>query len=137
MTRIRRLKANVDSLDVFLLLVAGAGYATFVSWASLIVRAIRGENVKEDWRVLVSSAAVMSAFALVSGTRIRETAALRAAAVETRELVREASEDAGRREQRAAEQQGRLTRLTKWLVLLAAVTLAAATVTLVVSIVGA
>jgi hypothetical protein len=136
MTRIQRLKTNVDSLDVFLLLVAGAGYATFVSWASLIVRAIRGEDVKEDWRVFVSSATAMSAFALVSGTRIRETAALRAAAVETRELVREAAEDAQRRDRRAREQQDRLTRLTKWLVLLAAVTLTAAIMTLIASIIG-
>lgn len=62
---------------------------------------------------------------------------MRGAALEVRELVREAAADAQRREQRAAEQQDRLTRLTKWLVLLAAVTLAAAVVTLVVSIVGA
>jgi hypothetical protein len=137
MTRIRRLKTNVDSVDMFLLLAAGAGYAAFVSWTSLIVRSIRGEEVEEDWRLFVSSAAVMSAFTLVSGSRIRETAALRAAAVETREIVREAAADAQRREQRAAEQQDRLTRLTKWLVLLAAVTLAAAIVTLVVSIVNA
>jgi hypothetical protein len=83
--------------------------------------------------VFVSTAAAMSAFALVSGTRVREAAALRGAAVEVRELVREAAEDAERRDQRAAEQQARLTRLTKWLVALAALTLAAAAVTLVVS----
>lgn len=70
----------------------------------------------------------MAAFTLVAGTRIRETAALRGAAVEMRELVREATVDAQRRDQRAAEQQDRLTRFTKWLVLLAAVTLAAAIV---------
>jgi hypothetical protein len=133
-----RLKANIDSIDLFFgIFPAAAGFAAFVSWASLIVRVLRGEEVKEDWRVVVSTGAAMSAFALVSATRVRELATQRAATVEMRELVREASEDAQCREQRAAEQQDRLTRFTKWLVLLAAVTLAAAIVTLVVSIVGA
>jgi len=138
MTRVRRLKAYLDPIDLFFgIFPAAACYAAFVTWASLIVRAIRGEDVKEDWRVFVSTAAAMSAFTLVSGTRVRETRAMRGAAVEVRELVREAAADAQRREQRAAEQQDRLTRLTKWLVLLAAVTLAAAIVTLVASIVDA
>jgi hypothetical protein len=133
----RRIKTNIDAVDVLLLSAAGAGFAAFVSWTSLIVQALSGEEVEEDWRVLVSTAGLMAAFTLVAGTRIRETAALREAAVETRELVREAAVDAQHRDQRAAEQQDRLTRLTKWLVLLAAVTLAAAIVTLVVSIVNA
>ena len=100
------------------------------------MRAIRGEEVKEDWRVFVSTAAAMSAFALVSGTRVREAAALRSTAVEVHKLVRASAEDAERWDQRAAEQQDRLSALTKRLVLLAALTLAAAVVTLVVAIVG-
>lgn len=137
MTRVQRLKAYLDPFDVvFGIFPAAANYAAFVTWASLIVRAIKGEEVKEDWRLFVSTAAAMAAFALNSGTRVREAAALRGAALEVRELVREAAEDAERRDQRAAEQQDRLTTLTKWLVLLGAVTLAAAVVTLVVSIVG-
>jgi hypothetical protein len=119
-----RFKTTIDSTDLFFgIFPAAASYAAFVTWASLIVRAIRGEDVEEDWRVFVSTAAAMSAFAFVSGTRVREAAALRGTAVEVRELVRE------------AEQQDRLTRLTKRLVLLAALTLAAAVVTLVVAIV--
>lgn len=51
MTRIQRLKTSVDFLDWSLLLVAGVGYAAFVTWTSLIVRAIRGDEVEEDWRV--------------------------------------------------------------------------------------
>jgi hypothetical protein len=78
-----RLTRYVDSTEVFFgLLPAAAGYAAFVSWASLIVRAIRGEDVKEDWRVWTSTAALMASFVLISGTRVRETAALRSAAVE-------------------------------------------------------
>jgi len=140
MTRVglvKRLKAYIDPIDmVFGLLPGVTGYAAFVSWASLIVRGIRGEEAKEDWRTFVSSVAFISARALVSGTQVREAVALRSAAVEMRELTREAAEEAQRREQRAAEQQERLTRLTKWLVGLAAVTLIAAIVTLAVSIVA-
>jgi hypothetical protein len=135
LTRAQRPKANVDSLDGFLLVVAGVGYAAFATWTSLIVRAIRGEEVKEDWRVVVSTAGLMTAFTVLAGTRIREIAAMRGAAVETRALVLEAAEDAQRRDQRAVEQQDRLNALTKRLVMLAALTLAAAVVTLVVSVV--
>jgi hypothetical protein len=137
MTRGQRRKAYFDPFDLFFgIFPAAASYAAFVTWASLIVRAIRGEDVKRDWRVFVSTAAAMSAFALVSGTRVREAAALRGTAVEVHALVREAAEEAERRDRRAAAQQDRLTRLTKWLLALAALTLAAAVVTLVVAIVG-
>lgn len=133
-----RLKAYLEPIDLFFgVFPAAASYAAFVTWASLIVRAIRGEDVKEDWRVFVSTAAAMSAFVLISGTRVREAASLRGTAVEVRELVREGADDAQQRDQRAAQQQERLTRLTRWLVVLAALTLAAAGVTLAASIVGA
>jgi hypothetical protein len=133
-----RLKTYIDSTDVvFGLLPAAAGYAAFVSWASLIVRAIRGEDVKEDWRVWASTAALMASFVLISGTRVRETAALRSAAVEMRELVGVYAKDAETRDRRAAEQQNRIAALTKALVALAALTLASAVVTLVVALVGA
>jgi hypothetical protein len=72
----------------------------------------------------------MAAFALNSATRVREASTLRATAFEVRELVRAAAEDAARRDQRAAVQQDRLATLTKWLVMLAGLTLAAALVTL-------
>jgi hypothetical protein len=68
--------------------------AAFVTWAKLIVRANRGEDVEEDWRVVVSSAAAVAAFVLESWARARETAALRGAAVEMRELVGVAAADA-------------------------------------------
>ncbi len=132
-----RLKVYLDPTDVlFGLFPAVAVYAAFVTWAALIVRGIRGEEAKEDWRLLASTAAAMSAFTLISGTRIRETRAVRSAAVEMRNLAREAAEDARLRDQRGTEQQERFTRLTKWLVLLAFLTLAAAAVTLVLSIGG-
>lgn len=148
MTRARiigRLKTNLpDSIDLwFGLLPWLTGYAAFVSWASLIVRAIRGEEVKEDWRLFVSSGAFIATRTVVAGARVREAAALRGAAVEMRELVREATEEAERRNQRAEDRdhresrrQARLYRLTVWLVVLAALTLAAAIVTLVVSIIS-
>jgi|HubBroStandDraft_6_1064221.scaffolds.fasta_scaffold05284_9 hypothetical protein len=137
MTRVRRLKSYIDSTDLlFGIFPAAAIYAAFVTWAPLIVRANRGEEVKEDWRLFASTAAAMSAFTLISGTRVREARAVRGAAIEVRELVRVATEDAERRDRRAAEQQDRLAWLTRWLVALAALTLAAAVVTLVVAIIG-
>jgi hypothetical protein len=133
-----RLKAYIDSTDLlFGIFPAAASYAAFVSWASLIVRAIRGDDIKEDWRLWTSTAAAMSAFVLISGTRVREARAMRTAAVEVRGLVRVAAEDAERRDRNAAAQQDRLTHLTKWLVAFAALTLSAAIVTLAVLIVGA
>jgi hypothetical protein len=138
MKRVQRLKTSIDSIDLFFgVFPVAAGFAAFVSWASLIVRAIRGEEVKEDWRVVVSTGAAMSTFALVSATRVRELATQRAATVEMRELVREAAADAQHRDQLAAEQQVRLTPLTRWLVALAALTLVAAIVTLVAATVSA
>jgi hypothetical protein len=137
-SRIQRLRTYVDSIDFFYgIFPAAANVAAFLSWSSLIVRAIRGEEAKEDWRVVASTAAAMAAFALNSGTRVREAVAMRGAAVETRELVREAASAAERRDQRAVEQQDRLTTLTRLLVVLAALTLVAAIVTLAVAIVGA
>jgi hypothetical protein len=140
MVGVRRLmtKTNIDAVDVVYGLVPGfAAYAAFVSWASSIVRAIRGEEVEEDWRTFVSSGALIAAFTLVSGARAREIASLRGAAVEVHAVARQAAADAKLREERTAESDRRLTRLTKRLVLLAALTLAAAFVTLVVSIVSA
>jgi hypothetical protein len=133
---IRWLRKNIDAVEVFYgLLPEAAGYMAFVSWASLIVRAIRGEDAKEDWRTFVSSGAFISTRSLVRSGRVRQAEALRDTAAEVRELVREAAEDAKQRDQRAVEQQSRLTTLTKWLVALAGVTLAAAIVTLAVTIV--
>jgi hypothetical protein len=67
---------------------------------------------------------------------------LRGAAVEMRELVREATAEAQRRNQlaeardrRDLERQARLYKLTVWLVALAALTLATAIVAFVVSII--
>jgi hypothetical protein len=45
---VQRLTANIVSVDVFFLLVAGADYAAFVTWASLMVRTIKGDEVKES-----------------------------------------------------------------------------------------
>jgi hypothetical protein len=141
---IKRLRPYLpDSIELwFGLLPWLTGYAAFVSWADLIVRAIRGEKVKEDWRLFASSGAFIAARTLVSGTHIREAAALRGAAVEMRELVRDATAEAQRRNQlaeardrRDLERQARLYKLTVWLVALAALTLATAIVALVVSII--
>ena len=135
------LKANVDGVDVLTVSLGCARYAAFVAWADVIVRAIRGEAAKENWKTTSSSVVFISLSALQSGAEIREFASLRGAAVDMRKLVDDAAEQAKLREQgaaerdrQAAEQQSRMLRFTKWLVAFAVLTLAAAIVTLVVTI---
>lgn len=138
----RREKAKIDAVDVWFGLVpAFALYAAFVSWANVIVRAIRGEEAKEDWRTFLSTGVLIGAWTLTSGAKVREMASLRGAAVEMRGLVHEATmqselrdRQAAERDRRASEREGRILSLTRWLVLLAGLTLAAAIVTLVVAI---
>ncbi len=108
----------------------GAAYMALVNWTSLIVRGIRGEEAERGWRVWVSSGIFIGTFAISAGTRVRDTAAVRDAAVETSKVLRQAAEDAKLREERAAQRDDRLTTLTKWLIVLAALTLIAAIVTL-------
>ncbi len=126
------LKANVDGVDVGLLAFALSGFAASISWVDKIVRANRGENVKEDWRTTSSTAAFIAFWVLTTGARVRQTEALRSAAVEMRGVMREAAEQADLRDERAAErdrqaakQQERMLRSTKLLVAFAVLTLAA------------
>ena len=67
----------------------------------------------------------MAAYTLRSGAQVRQAEAIRAAVAELREVQREAAEDAKPRDERAAELQQGLNRLTKRLVLLGGLTLAA------------
>lgn len=138
---LRGLKANVDAVDVLFVLMGSAGHAAFVSWANVIVRAIRGEEAKENWRTFASSGVLVGMWALTSGARVREMASLRGAAVEMRGLVHDASaqselrnQQAAKRDFHASQQQAHMLSLTRWLVALAGLTLAAAIVTLVVAI---
>lgn len=137
----RWLKAHFDGVDIWTMSLTAARYAAFVAWADVIVRAIRGEDSKENWKTFSSTTVLMGLSALQSGSEIRQLASLRDAAVEMRHLVDDATKQAELRDQQAAErnrqseaQQTRLLRLTKWLVALAALTLAAAIVTLAVTI---
>jgi hypothetical protein len=138
----RRVNTHVDAVDVwFGLLPAFAGYAAFVSWANVIVRAIRGEQAKEEWRTFASTGLLIGIWTLTSSAKVREMASLRGVAVEMRGLVHEATvqselrdRQADKREQRASRQEARMLSLTRWLVALAGVTLAAAIVTLVIAI---
>ncbi len=138
-----RFKPYLDPIDMWFVLLNMAGYAAFVTWAELIVRAIRGEQAEEGWRLWSSTAALIAARTLLSGARVRETATLRAATVELRGLVGEAAVSEWLRNEREEarhtqepELRSGLYRLTKRLVVLAALTLAAAVVTLVVAIVA-
>ncbi len=138
----RRVTAGIDAVDVWFGFVpAFARYAAFVSWANVIVRAIRGEEAMENWRTFASTGILISVWTLTSGAKVREMASLRGAAVEMRALVQEANMQselrdvqADERDQRISRQEARMLSLTKWLVLLAGLTLAAAIVTLVVAL---
>jgi small-conductance mechanosensitive channel len=107
----------------------------------VIVRAIRGEEAKENWKTFTSTGLLIGVWTLTSGARVREMAALRGAAVKMRGLAHDAAAESERRDQRSAERdrrasehEARMLSLTKWLVALAGLTLAAAIVTLVVAV---
>jgi hypothetical protein len=121
-----------------------AAFAFFTSWGNLIVRQMRGEEVKEDWRTLSYSVTALVSFTLVSGARARETAALRRAPVQLRGIASETAAQHPRRDERSAERaaqdtvrQDRLNQLTRSLLLVAGITLTVAIVALAVAIVQA
>lgn len=140
---LQRLTENIDAVDMwFGFIPALILYAAFVSWADVIVRAIRGEAARENWRTRIATGALIAIWTITSGARVREMASLRGAAVEMRGLVDDATAQAEVRDQRAAErdrlasqQQMRILSLTKWLVALAGLTLAAAIITLVIAVI--
>jgi hypothetical protein len=137
MKGLREAVSSIDSYDALFGFFPGAAYvAAFTAWAPLIIKGIRGEDVKEDWRTTVSSSAALSAFVLTSASRARETGALRAAAEELRNVAREAAEEDRRREGRATERDARDERRQDSLILLAKLTLAVAAVALVVAIIS-
>jgi hypothetical protein len=137
----RWLKANIHPTEVWFFFGAMVRFAAFTAWGNLIVRLIRGEKAKEDWRTLSSAAALITFSTLTSAAEAREFASLRQAAVEMRGLVDDATAQAELRDQRATErdrqaakQQADMLLLNKRMVMLAAVTLAVALVALAVAI---
>lgn len=135
--------STLDPAILWFVLHALAGFGAFVTWQDEIVRAIRGEDAKDDWRVNIPTAMLITFWTLTTAARGREMASLKGAIVEMRGMVDDAAEQAELRDQRAAEraredaeQQMRMLRFTKWLVALATLTLAAALVTLAVTIVS-
>jgi len=137
----RWLKQNIHPTEAWFFFFTMVRFAAFTAWGNLIVRLIRGEEAKEDWRTLTSTAALITFSTLTSAGEAREFASLREAAVGMRGLVDDAAaqaelrdQRAAERDRRAAEQQDRMLRLNKRAIVLAAVTLAAAIVTLAVTI---
>jgi hypothetical protein len=135
------LKTNIHPTEVWFFGFAMVRFAAFTAWGNLIVRLIRREDAKEDWRTLSSAAALITFTTLTSAAEVREFAAMRGAAVELRGLVGEAAgqvelrdERAAERDRKSAQQQRSMLQLTKWLLALAGFTLAAAIVTLGVTI---
>ncbi|MGO9321814.1 MAG: hypothetical protein ACLQBY_13560 [Solirubrobacteraceae bacterium] len=134
-------KTNIDSLDVWFFFFAMVRYAAFIAWADVIVRAVRREEAKENWKTFVSSAALITFSSLTSASEARELSALRGTAVEMRGLVDDDATQAELRDQRAAErdrqaakQQADMLLLNKRMVVFAALTLAVALVALVVTL---
>jgi hypothetical protein len=138
---LRSSKANLDAVDILFLLRGLIGYAAFVAWADVIVRAIRGEASKENWKTFTSSGLLLGFWTLTSGAQVREMASLRSAAVELRGLAHDATAQSELRDKRAAErdeaasrQQSLMLSLTKWLVGFAVLTLAVAIAAIVVAV---
>jgi hypothetical protein len=140
----RWLNANIHPTEVWFFVGCFARFAAFTSWGNLILRLSRGEEAKEDWRTLSSTAALITFTTLTSAAEAREFDSLREAAVEMRSLVDNAAAQAEMRDQRAserdrqaAEQQERMLATSKRAVQLGAITLAVAIVTLMVALVVA
>jgi hypothetical protein len=90
----RWLGKHFDGVDIWTMALVFARFVAFVAWTDVIVRALRGEESKENWKTFSSSAAFMGLSALQTGAEIRERASLRDAAVEMRHLVDHAAEQA-------------------------------------------
>lgn len=140
----RWLRENIHPTEVWFLFGSFARFAAFTSWGNLILRLNRGEEAKEDWRTLSSTAALITFTTLTSAAEYREFTSLRQAAEQMRGLVDNAAIQAELRDQRAAErdrqaaeQQERMLTTNKQAVKLAAITLTVAIVTLVVALVVA
>jgi hypothetical protein len=140
----RWLNANIHPTEVWFFAGCFARFAAFTSWGNLILRLNRGEEAKEDWQTLSSTAALITFTTLTSAAEAREFVSLREAAVEMRSLVDNAAAQAELRDQRtserdrqAAEEQERMLATNKQAVKLAAITLVVAVVTLMVALVVA
>jgi hypothetical protein len=129
---------SIDPIEfVFGTLPFILGGLTFMAWASVLVRKIRGEEVRdrEEWGLTVLSVLFFFARSLMSRLYAQGAFDLHRTVVEMRAVTGEAAEDARQRDERSATLQKGLNRLTKLLVWLAALTLGAAAVTLVVTII--
>lgn len=100
----REVGLRFDGVDWLFGLIPGLfGYAAFVAWADVIVRALRGEDASENWKTLVGSAGYIGSRAMVSSTNVHASFVLNEAISETRQLLREAAEEAEARDQRVRE----------------------------------
>lgn len=113
---------------------AAMEWAAFLAWGNLIVRAIRGEDVKEDWRTYLSAAGLMASRTLIRGAQARTASRLDAAATQMRELVREAAAAAEARDRRSAEREEQQYRLNRLLFSVAVLTLVVAAAAIVVTL---
>jgi hypothetical protein len=128
---IRWLRKHFDVFDLYFgIFPAAAWCAALLTWQSMIVRGLRREEVREDWRYFVSTAAAMAAYALKSAAQLRQVEAQRAAVIGLREVERDVAEDSKQRDERAAAQQRRL-------VVIAALTLGVSLIAVVVAVVVA
>jgi len=137
MTQVRKVLEDVkpDGFEILAVASRLTGYMAFVSWANLIVRAVKGEAVEDGWRVWLSSAAYVGTSAFLAAMQLRAGVGTHATTAEARGMMRQAATDAEQREQRDAARDGRLYRVNTAMAILAGVTLAAAIVTLVVTLV--
>jgi hypothetical protein len=133
---IDRARASIDGFDVVFGLLPGlTGYAAVTVWTQMLIRGVRGEQDEADeWRLIAASAAYIATRSLASASRVRGDVSMHASVAEMRELLREAARDAEQRDGRAAAMEARLYRINVRMAWVAGLTLAAAIVTLGVTI---
>jgi hypothetical protein len=133
---LQRLRSSIDSFDiVFGLLPGVTGYAVAASWTTALLRGIRGEHrAADERRLMIASAAHIASRAVASATQVRGDVSMERSVTEMRALLHDAAREAEERDRRAAERDERAHGINVAMAWVAGLTLAAAIVTLVVTI---
>lgn len=132
---IKRFGSEVDAFDLMSMFRWMVTVAAWTLWAEQIVRAIRGEDAKSSRTTTYVTALYVALLANGTANKAREAIAFRESISEMRQLLREGSQDATQRDERAAAMHTQLYNVTVKMAWVAGFTLLAAFVTLVVTIV--
>ncbi len=132
----RAVLATFDGFDaIFGLFLWFSTFLALVSWASMIVRALRGENVKQGCKEDITAALAIAAWSMASASHFRAAAISTESVAEMRSTVYKMNVAFIERDERATKRDDRIARLTRAMLWIAGVTLAVSIIALVGSLV--